>query len=92
VRVSWLRSTFECPPDLIALFGSVVVVLVPQTLLFEEVFEATRGLLRTILRRVLVTPQFSAGVFNPNEKVNYVDFGQTTVNLGHHLENITDKP
>jgi hypothetical protein len=53
VRVSWLRSTFECPPDLIALFGSVVVVLVPQTLLFEEVFEATRDLLRTVLRRVL---------------------------------------
>jgi hypothetical protein len=53
VRVSWLRSIFECPPDLIALFGSVVVVLVPQTLLFEEVFEATRDLLRTVLRRVL---------------------------------------
>jgi hypothetical protein len=31
----------------------VVVVLVPQTLLFEEVFEATRDLLRTVLRRVL---------------------------------------
>jgi hypothetical protein len=37
-------------------------------------------------------PRFLAGVFNPNEKVNCVDFGQTTVNLGHHLENLTDKP
>jgi hypothetical protein len=27
-----------------------------------------------------------------NEQVNCVDFGQTTVNLGHHLENITDNP
>jgi hypothetical protein len=37
-------------------------------------------------------PRFSAGVINPNEQVNGVDFGQMTVNLGHHLENITDKP
>jgi hypothetical protein len=29
---------------------------------------------------------------NPNEQVNRVDFGQTTVNLGHHLENITNGP
>jgi hypothetical protein len=35
---------------------------------------------------------FSAGVVNPNEQVNCVDFGEMTVNLGHHLENITDKP
>jgi hypothetical protein len=39
-----------------------------------------------------VTPRFSAGVFNPNEKVNRVDFGQTTANLGHHLENINNNP
>jgi hypothetical protein len=31
-------------------------------------------------------------VVNPNEQVNSVDFGQTTVNLDHHLENITDDP
>jgi hypothetical protein len=37
-------------------------------------------------------PRFSAGLINPNDPVNSVDFGQTTVNLGHHLENITDKP
>jgi hypothetical protein len=35
---------------------------------------------------------FSAGFINPNDPVNRVDFGQTTVNLGHHLENITDNP
>jgi hypothetical protein len=37
-------------------------------------------------------PRFSARLINPNELVNYVDFGQMTVNLGHHLENIIDKP
>jgi hypothetical protein len=37
-------------------------------------------------------PMFSAGLINPNEQVNRVDFGQTTVNLGHHSENITDNP
>jgi hypothetical protein len=29
---------------------------------------------------------------NPNDRVNSVDFGETAVNLGHHLENITDNP
>jgi hypothetical protein len=29
-------------------------------------------------------PRFSARLINPNEQVNRVDFGQTTVNLGHH--------
>jgi hypothetical protein len=33
-----------------------------------------------------------AGLINPNDLVNWVDFGQTTANLGHHLKNITDKP
>jgi hypothetical protein len=37
-------------------------------------------------------PGFRPGLPNPNDPVNNVDFGQTTVNLGHHLENITDKP
>jgi hypothetical protein len=39
-----------------------------------------------------VTPRFSAGLINPNEQVNCIDFGQTTVNLGDYLENIIDKP
>jgi hypothetical protein len=29
---------------------------------------------------------------NPNDQVNSVYSGQTAVNLGHHLENITDNP
>jgi hypothetical protein len=37
-------------------------------------------------------PGFQPDLFNPNEPVNCIDFGQTTVNLGHHLENITDNP
>jgi hypothetical protein len=37
-------------------------------------------------------PRFSAGLINPNDPVNGVDFGRTTVNLGHHLENITNDP
>jgi hypothetical protein len=41
---------------------------------------------------VFVTPQVSAGVVNPNKQVKSVDFGQMTVNLGHHLENIPDNP
>jgi hypothetical protein len=37
-------------------------------------------------------PRFSAGFININDPVNRVDFGQTTVNLGHQLENIPDNP
>jgi hypothetical protein len=37
-------------------------------------------------------PRFWTGFFNPKDPVNRVDFGQTTVNLGHHLENITNDP
>jgi hypothetical protein len=35
---------------------------------------------------------FSVGLINPNDPVNSVDFCQTTVNLGNHLENITNNP
>jgi hypothetical protein len=37
-------------------------------------------------------PRFSAGFINPNDPVNRVDFGQTMVNLVHHLENIPNNP
>jgi hypothetical protein len=37
-------------------------------------------------------PRFSTELINPNEQVNCFDFGQTTVNLGHHPENITNNP
>jgi hypothetical protein len=43
-------------------------------------------------RWLRVTPQVFAGLINPNDLVNSVDFGQTMVNLGHHLDNITDRP
>jgi hypothetical protein len=43
-------------------------------------------------RRDVVTPQVFGRVINPNDPVNSVDFDQTTVKLGHHLENINDKP
>jgi hypothetical protein len=36
--------------------------------------------------------RFSAGFINPNDPFNWVDFGQTTVNLGHHLKNFTNNP
>jgi hypothetical protein len=39
-----------------------------------------------------VTPQVFSRVINPNDPVNRVDFGQTTVNMGRHLENITNNP
>jgi hypothetical protein len=39
-----------------------------------------------------VTPQVLARLISPDDPVNCVDFGQMTVHLGHHLENITDKP
>jgi hypothetical protein len=39
-----------------------------------------------------VTPQVFGRVINPNDPVNRVDFGQTTVNLGHHLEIIANNP
>jgi hypothetical protein len=53
VRVSWLRSLLECPLKLVALFGGVVAILMPQTLLFEQVLETTEGLFCGILCRAL---------------------------------------
>jgi hypothetical protein len=41
---------------------------------------------------ILWRPKFSARLINPNEQVNCVDFGQTTVNPGHHLENLLVTP
>jgi hypothetical protein len=49
----WLWSTFECSPELVALLGGVVAVPMPQALLFQQVFEAARGVLRVLLRRAL---------------------------------------
>jgi hypothetical protein len=38
---------------------------------------------------IIVMPQVFIKVFNSNDRVKLVDFGQATVNLGHHLENTT---
>jgi hypothetical protein len=53
VRMSWVWRVFECPPEWVALFGSVVALQVPRALLFQQVFEAARGLLRVVFRRAL---------------------------------------
>jgi hypothetical protein len=53
MRVPWLWSILECSPELVAMLGGVVAVQMPQTLLFQQVFEAAGGLLRVLLRRVL---------------------------------------
>jgi hypothetical protein len=56
MRVRWLWSTLECSPKLVALLGGVVAVQMPRALLFQRVFEATRGLFRFHLRRALDSP------------------------------------
>jgi hypothetical protein len=43
----------ECSPDLIALLGSVFALQMPQALLFQQVFEAARGLLQVVFRWAL---------------------------------------
>jgi hypothetical protein len=53
VRVPWLRSILERSPELVALLGGVVAVQMPRALLFQQVFEAARGILRVLLRRAL---------------------------------------
>jgi hypothetical protein len=45
VRVRWLWSTLECSPELVALFGGVIVVQMPLALLLQQVFEAAGVLL-----------------------------------------------
>jgi hypothetical protein len=37
-------------------------------------------------------PGFHPGLLTLTIRSNRGDFGQTTVNLGHHLENITNNP
>jgi hypothetical protein len=49
----WVWSILECSPELVALLGGVVALQMPRTLLFKQVFEAARGLLRVVFRRAL---------------------------------------
>jgi hypothetical protein len=53
MRSPWVWGILECSPDLIALLGGVVALQMPRALLFQQVFEAARGLLQVILRRAL---------------------------------------
>jgi hypothetical protein len=53
MRVSWFWIVFECSPELVALFGSVVAIQMPRALLFQQVLEAAGGLLRVVFRRAL---------------------------------------
>jgi hypothetical protein len=53
VRRPWVGSILEYSLELVALLGGVIVVQMPQALLFEQVFEAARGLFGIVLRGVL---------------------------------------
>jgi hypothetical protein len=53
VRRTWVGSILECSPELVALLSGVVVVQMPWTLLFDQVFEDARGLFGVVLRRAL---------------------------------------
>jgi hypothetical protein len=43
---------------LVALLGGVVSIQMPQALVFEQVFEAARGLFRVVLRRALYSRDY----------------------------------
>jgi hypothetical protein len=45
VRRSWVWSILERSPELIALLGGMIALQVPWALLFQQIFEAARGLL-----------------------------------------------
>jgi hypothetical protein len=57
-----------------------------------DCFANLLGTLRNTCWSKLWRPRFSVRFINPNDPVNRVDCGQTTVNLGHHLKNIPDNP
>jgi hypothetical protein len=53
VRRTWVWGILECSPELIALLGGVVALQMPQAFLFQQGFEAARGLLRVVFHRAL---------------------------------------
>jgi hypothetical protein len=53
VRSPWVWRILERSLELVALFGGVIALYVPRALLFQQVFEANRGLLRVVFRRAL---------------------------------------
>jgi hypothetical protein len=48
MRRLWVYGVFECSPELVALLSGVVALQMPQTLLFQKVFEAARSLFRVV--------------------------------------------
>jgi hypothetical protein len=48
VRRPWVWGIFEFSPELVALLGGVVALQMPRTFLFQQVFEAARGLFRVV--------------------------------------------
>jgi hypothetical protein len=53
MRRPWVWGVLECSPELIALLGGMIALQVPRALLFQQVFEAARGLLRVVFRGAL---------------------------------------
>jgi hypothetical protein len=53
MRRPWVWGVFECLLELVALLGVVVVIQMPWTLLFQQVFEAARGLFQVVFHRAL---------------------------------------
>jgi hypothetical protein len=53
VRRLWVWGILECSPELVALLGCVIALQVPRAFLFQQVFEAARGLLRFVFRKAL---------------------------------------
>jgi hypothetical protein len=82
----WILNIEKCKRVCLSLCNPCLVGLVCSNLVVESwdeiLFKGGR----------LWCPRFSAEFINPNDTVKRVDFGHTTVNLGHHLENTTNNP
>jgi hypothetical protein len=53
VRRPWVWRILECSLEFVALLSGLVALQVPQALLFQQVLEAARDLLRVVFRRAL---------------------------------------
>jgi hypothetical protein len=53
MRRLWVWRVLECSPQLVLLLIGVVALQVPRALLFKQVFEPARGLVRVVFRRML---------------------------------------
>jgi hypothetical protein len=53
MRMLWVWGVFKCSLELVALLGGVVALQMPQTLLFQQVFEAARDFFSSCLSQEL---------------------------------------